>query len=147
VTATATKANGSTSEFVACIGATGSPQQWTDLGHALAGTAGLPHLQGNGSLAVGTTVQWTISNARPLAPTWQLVGFSQIFAPFAGGVIVPAPDVLLPTTSDALGGFSISVFVPTSLPSGQSITTQFWIADPVGPAGFAASNAISKAAP
>jgi hypothetical protein len=147
VTATATAANGSTSEFAACVGAMGSPDYWTDLGYALAGTAGAPQLAGNGSLTVGSTVQWTLSDARPLAPTWLLVGFTQILAPYAGGVIVPAPDVLLPLTSDAMGGVVISVFVPTTLPSGQSITTQFWIADPAGPAGFAASNAVSKTAP
>ncbi len=147
ITATSTSANSSTSEFSACVASTGSSTAWTNLGHALAGTNGTPLLTGTGALTSGSTVHWTLTNARNSATAWLVIGFSQIGFPFAGGLLVPSPDIVLPTATTSLGGFVLDVFVPASLPSGQTISTQVWILDPLGIAGFAASNAIASTAP
>lgn len=120
---------------------------WTDLGHALAGTSGLPVLTGGGALEAGSTLHWKLSNAKSSAPAWIVVGFSQIDLPFAGGLVVPAPDIVLPTTTSMSGALALDLFVPSPLPSSQSITTQAWILDPSGIAGFSASNAITRTAP
>lgn len=147
VTATATTTDGSTSEFSACVASTGSAFAWTDFGNGLAGTTGLPHLIGSGNLAAGSMLHWTMSNARPSANGFLVIGFSQIHLPFAGGVIVPAPDIVLPIVTNSLGQTVLDLFVPSAPPSGVTVTTQIWIVDPIGVAGFAASNAIAASAP
>lgn len=147
VTATATAANGSTSEFSACVGATGSNFAWTNLGHALAGTNGNPLLTGTGSLAINSTVTWSLSNAKGSAPAWILVGFSQLNLPFGGGLIVPNPDIVFPTATSATGTFDLNVSVPSVVPSGLAISAQVWLLDSGGIVGFAASNAITATAP
>jgi hypothetical protein len=50
------------------------------------------------------------------------------------------------TTSGA-GGASLSPALSQPLPSGQQVIVQVWLLDPVGVAGWAASNAIAATAP
>lgn len=147
VTATATNADGSTSEFSACVASSGSAFAWTDFGNGLAGTTGLPLLIGSGSLTAGSMLHWSMSNAAPSANGFLVVGFSQIHHPFAGGMIVPAPDIVVPIVTNSLGQTNLDLFVPSPPPSGVTVTTQIWILDPIGVAGFAASNAIAAITP
>lgn len=147
VTATATAANGSTSEFSACVEVSGSQSQWTNLGHGLAGSTGVPLLAGTGALTAGSVVHWSLANAKSSAAAWIVVGFSQANLPLGGGLLVPAPDVLVPTVTDGIGALNVPLLVPAPLPGGQQISTQIWVLDPVGIAGLAASNAIAATAP
>jgi hypothetical protein len=116
---------------------------WYDLGNALAGTNGLPSLAGSGSLLAGDAVALALTNARASSPTLLIVGLSRLDAPFAGGTLVPALNFIisgLPT--NALGDLTLASTWPTGIGSGVSVYFQFWILDPLGPAGFAASNAV-----
>jgi len=120
---------------------------WSNLGHGLSGTVGVPQLNGTGSLTSGSTLHWSLAAAKPAAPAWIAAGFSQINYPFAGGILVPAPDLVLPIVTDSAGAASLDVFVPLALPSGLAVVVQVWVLDALGPAGFAASNAMTASAP
>ncbi len=147
-TATATRAqDGSTSEFSACVPITGSGATWTDLGFGLAGLAGVPHLAGFGTLGAGSTLNWSLSGARPFATAWLVAGLGQLHLPFAGGVLVPTPDVVVPFVIDAAGALDVVLFLPSALPPGTTVTVQDWLIDPAAVAGFAASNSIARTAP
>jgi len=114
---------------------------WTGLGQSLAGTHGAPVLQASGSLADSTQVTIDLSGALENAPAWLVIGLAQLDAPFKGGVMVPAPSVLLPLLTDGAGMFGLAAQWPAGVPQDTHVLMQSWIQDPAGPAGFAASNA------
>jgi hypothetical protein len=123
---------------------------WFDLGFALAGTHGLPRLDGTGSLQGGTAYTVTLTGALEGVTSYLVVGFSSLFAPFRGGVLVPDPAppgffVALPT--DAGGGFVIADTWPDDVPPNVSLFLQAWIEDPAGPTGLSASNGLEAITP
>lgn len=121
---------------------------WTNLGFALAGSAGLPALAGTGALAGGDPVSLDLSSARPSAPVALIIGFSQLNAPFKGGTLVPANNLLIAGLLTSPGGtLSLPSTWPVGLPSGLSFYFQEWITDPAGPKGFAASNGLRATTP
>lgn len=121
---------------------------WTDLGHGLPGTAGAPSLTGTGSLIGGQPVSLILVNAAPSAPAWLIAGFTQLLAPFKGGVLVPNPDMFFGNLAvTGAGDLTLASTWPPGLPSGTSTYWQYWISDTGGPAGFAASNGLSSTTP
>jgi hypothetical protein len=121
--------------------------EWLDLGNALAGTAGLPSCEGTGFLAGNDPIALNLANARAFAPSWLVLGLSDLSAPFKGGVLVPMPDLPLAFTTDGFGEAELSALWPPGVPSGESFWSQWWVQDPVGPKGFAASNALKATTP
>ena len=119
---------------------------WTDLGNGLAGTFGVPTLSGTGTLIGGTSGSIKVSNADPGAAGALVAGFSNLSAPFMGGVMVPMPDLLIPANSGP-GIFALLFVMPEGVPSGFTFYVQYWLPDDAGPHGFAASNAISGTTP
>ena len=121
---------------------------WTNVGNGLAGTQGVPLLGGSGCLAPATTAVLSLVQARPGAAASLILGLSAINAPFKGGVMVPNPDFIITglVTSPA-GSITLSNSWPASVPSGLTVFHQYWISDPVGPAGFAASNGAAATKP
>jgi hypothetical protein len=123
-------------------------QTWIDAGFALGGTSGEPSLVGSGSLAGGTPVGLDLGDALPGASATLVVGFDRIDAAFKGGTMVPQLDlVLYGFVVGGTGTLSLAATWPPGLPSGFTTYHQFWIADALGPAGFAASNALSATTP
>ncbi len=121
---------------------------WTWLGQALAGTGGFPVLSAFGDLSPGSAVSFALTQARPDAAAYLVLGLSDLSAPFKGGVLVPAPDVVLAgLATDGDGALALADTWPAGVPSGFTFRAQTWIADPVGLAGFAASNAVAGTAP
>lgn len=122
---------------------------WIDLGHALAGSAGLPKLSGSGTPAAGQTVSLTLAQAKPNTPTTFLfVGLSQVGLPLLGGTLVPSPDVVIPAlATSGAGAWTIPATWPAGVPAGTQIFFQCWIADPAGPFGAAASNGLGVVVP
>ena len=121
---------------------------WDDLGHALAGTNGLPSLVGEGALVDGGSVALTLTHGKPGGSAWLVLGFSRLAAPFKGGVLVPSPDLVfggLPI--DGAGSLPLAFPWPPGAPSGLVVFAQEWFADAGGPVGFAASNAVSASVP
>jgi hypothetical protein len=120
---------------------------WVNLGLGLAGTTA-PRLIGDGDLAALSPVTVNLVDALPLTAATLVVGFSRLDAPFKGGVLVPAPDLLIgPIVTSSGGTLSLSGSWPGGLPSGFSIYLQTWLPDGGGPAGFQASNALSATTP
>lgn len=121
---------------------------WKDLGSALAGGAGTPHLTGAGTLLAGDDITLSLTDAAPSAPTTLVVGLSELSAPFKGGLLVPSPDILISgLTTDAAGQLDLSSTWPTGLPPEVAIVLQHWITDALAPAGLAASNGLRALTP
>ena len=125
-----------------------APTQWLDLSNGLAGTSGVPTLNGSGALLPYTPWKLSLSQAAPLASTVFVVGLSTIYAPLKGGVLVPEAQILVtgPMTN-ASGKVSLGGVWPSGVPSALTLYFQCWIVDAAGPAGFAASNAVSGTTP
>ncbi|HZM00054.1 MAG TPA: VCBS repeat-containing protein, partial [Planctomycetota bacterium] len=119
---------------------------WNDLDHALAGGLGLPKLVGEGPLVAGTPFRITLTDSRPSSLVSLFLGLSPLDAPFKGGVLVPAPLLKLILATDAAGDLELAGNWPPG-PSGLELLMQYWFADPAGPVGFAASNALSATIP
>lgn len=124
-----------------------SDKPWTWLGDALPGAAGAPQWFGEGSLLAGAPTTFTLSGAAPNAFTMLLFSAAMAPTPVLGGTLVPAmigaPAVAFPVSTSATGTFTWSLPWPAGLPSGAHLYSQVWIADPTGPQGATASNALS----
>ncbi|HVQ23857.1 MAG TPA: hypothetical protein VMV01_01715 [Planctomycetota bacterium] len=116
---------------------------WRDLGGSLAGSLGAPALAGSGIVQPGHVVGLSLAGAAPAAPAALIVGFSPLFAPFKGGVLVPSPDLVIAgLATGPAGALSFSATLPATVPVGFTFLAQFWVVDAGGPAGFAASNGV-----
>lgn len=115
----------------------------TNLGFALAGTTE-PQLMGDGQLVAGTPVEIRISNCVPFSFATLIFGLGPpALAPFLGGVLVPPPTFLFPGLPTGFAGEMVLPAIwPPGIPAGTPLFFQAWIPDPLGPAGFAATDAI-----
>ncbi len=129
------------------IGAHEYPSAWLQLGQSLDGVFGAPLLLLDGPLTGPSTVTVSLSNANPGATAWYVLGFTQLGAPFKGGVMVPDVNALAPFALTPFGSLAFAYTWPAGVPSGFSTFHQFWIVDPAGPFGFAASNAVQGTTP
>jgi len=123
------------------------PPVWVDLGFALAGTPGDAVLAGSGDLSANSTVTLSLSNANPFWVVTLVMGGKPVYAWFKLGTFVPFPDVIIPQTTDGSGQASISGNWPPGVPAGFTIYSQYWIQDPGGPIGWAASNGLAATSP
>ncbi len=125
-----------------------SLEPWTDLGEAVPGVAGAPSQQGLGSLIPGALLRLTLTDAKPSSFAFLLAGFSRVDVSFLGGTLVPNPLFISQAASTgATGDISFALPWPSGVAPGTELFTQFWVVDPAGPAGFSASNAVSKVTP
>jgi hypothetical protein len=122
---------------------------FANIDYGMAGSDSMPpYFAASGSLVVGEPTELSLSRALPGATTYLVLGLSELGLPFKGGVLCPSPDVLFPgLTVDALGTASVAAPFPAGAPSGTSLIMQWWIADPAGPTGFAASNCLEGLTP
>lgn len=121
---------------------------WTDRGLGLAGILGVPSLVGSGPQTGGSLVELELDGSVPFGSTALVIGLSKLSAPFKGGTLVPAPDIVLGGLPlDGTGGLDISFAYPPGIPTGTSIAYQYWTADVSGPVGFSASNAVEGTSP
>ena len=119
-----------------------------DVGHGLAGARGVPVLKGEGTMLPNTPMSFTLENCRENADLVLFGGFASIYAPLAGGVIVPNPErVLLFYQSDAAGGLFVPTMWPSGYPSGTTWYVQAFIEDHAAPDRFAISNALELRVP
>ncbi len=120
-----------------------APNPWEDLGNGLGGLTGLPALDATGWLAASSPLTLALTNARPGAAATLVVGFSAINAPFKGGVLVPAPALVLSGLPiNGAGSLILPALWPAGVPSGFPLLFQYWIQDAAGTLGWAASNAL-----
>ena len=124
--------------------ATGGPL--LDLGHQLLG-AQWPILIASGSFLAGQAFAFDLSGAPPSGTAYLILGFTQLLAPFKGGVMVPMPTLILgPFPTSPSGGLALAGTWP-SVPPGLELDLQFWVPDAAGPAGFAASSGVRITTP
>jgi hypothetical protein len=117
------------------------------LGGAKAGSAGLPELRASGTVAPAAKNALYLGRAKPLTPVTLVFGVSQLNASFKGGVLVPAPPLLIAVGSDAQGGFGLPFVLDGSAPPGTPLVFQAWISDPAATLGLAASNGLMGVVP
>ena len=123
--------------------------QWTYLGAGLAGTGGrVPLLTATGDMLGGDLVTLRLDNALPGADAYFVLGVALLAAPFKFGVMYPSPDLILgPLTVGPAGTIEFGFSWPTGIPSDASLYYQYWIQDPGGIVGFAASNGLQSTTP
>lgn len=121
---------------------------WHHLGHGLEGTHGQPYMHGTGDFVGGQQITLELEGALAHASASLVIGYAQGNTPFHGGVLVPTPDVVLDDlTTDAAGNLTVTKPWPDGVSPGTEVYFQFWITDPGGPEGFAASNAVEGTVP
>ncbi len=122
---------------------------WEDVGEGLAGSGGLvPALEGFGTLAAGSAGSLQLVDALPAAPATLVVGITALNAPFKGGVLVPAPLLLVALLTDPAGEVLLSWSAwPAGIPSGTEVFFQTWVTDSGGPKGLAASQGLKAGTP
>jgi hypothetical protein len=121
---------------------------WEHLGSALAGTHGAPCLTGEGNLVGGTLANHLLSNARENTVATLWIGLSPLNANVKGGVFVPHPDFpFFGLNTGAQGQIELPASFPSGAPAGFQFWMQYWIFDPAGPKGFAASNGVVATTP
>jgi len=128
-----------------CPGAT----PWTDLGSGLAGTHGIPALNGHGQLVAGSWGEVMLTSALEVVPCALFVSLTSSPAPFKGGVLVPVPVAL---TFDAITSPKGTLPLvwpawPPGIPSGSTLYFQAAIQDAAAPKGVALSNALQATTP
>jgi arylsulfatase A-like enzyme len=121
---------------------------WVVQGYGLAGSGGVPLLEGTGALVGGEHVTLSLTGARPGSPASLVIGLSYILKNFKGGVMVPSPDIMMPgLLTDQLGSVVLGATWPADMPPDLNMYLQCWIADPGGPKGFSASNSLHVSTP
>ncbi|MCU0866132.1 MAG: Ig-like domain-containing protein [Planctomycetes bacterium] len=126
------------------IAVTGS-SAFVDLGFGLAGTTGVPVLDGAGTTAPGGAVTFTITGALPNSAGLLGLGASTIYSPLLGGTLVPLPDVILPFALDAAGAAAVPSVWPALAP-GTMRYLQAVVLDPAAPEWFAWTNGLQVTA-
>jgi hypothetical protein len=113
----------------------------------LAGEGGVePGLAGSGTPCQYRLLWLYVDDALPFADAWMVVGLSELWAPFKGGVMAPDADLIVPFSISSVGYRSLTGQIPAGLPP-LTIWAQAWIDDPAGPVGFAATNAVRAEMP
>jgi len=115
---------------------------WVNLGSGLTGVNGIPSLTASGPLVGGSTTTLNLASAAVSAPAWIVAGSLELNLPLAGGLLVPSPDIVVGTSTDAAGGLLLPFTMPAGTPPGLDFTVQVWLLDATGPAGLSASNAL-----
>ena len=120
---------------------------WVDLGHAHPGTSGPASLAGTGAAVPGGTLTLSLADAPPQTMTVLVSSTSAYCRPMGGGVLIPAPDVITPVATDALGSWMLPVGLPSTLDPGTTFYFQAWWIDVTAEGLRAGSNAVSVTAP
>jgi hypothetical protein len=103
---------------------------------------GPPALDASGPLVSGSAVELIVSDGPPGAPGVLFAGPWAAGLPFAGGVLIPQPDVSLPLELNASGSFTAVARWPDPLGSWWAVWLQAWLADPYGPGGATSTDAV-----
>lgn len=119
---------------------------WFDLGNGKAGTTGTPLFVGSGSLVPGDVMKLNLSGAAPSSSAILVIGVSTINAPFFGGTMVPALNVILPIATNPLGGFELAAVWPNNIPANTSLYMQTWIINSTSTGINGGSNALRAVA-
>jgi hypothetical protein len=113
----------------------------TDYGGKIRGSAGFPVQLVSGSFTPGTSTTFALSVAKPASMAFLVAGMQTAFTPYKGNVLVPQPDsVFGPLPVGPLGKLGLTFGWPSGLAAGDTVDVQFWMKDPSGVKGFAATS-------
>lgn len=122
---------------------------WTDLGLAYQPIPNTsePRLSGSGTLKPNTLVTLHTQDAPSNGLVTLVVGLTRIDMPFRGGVLVPAPDVVLSgLNSDSEGTLEVLFSMPLGVPAGTDIYLQGWAVEALSPTGLVSTNGLQATA-
>lgn len=117
---------------------------FANLGGGLAGTNGIPYLQGQGSCDAGTPFDLALSLALPSSYGAIVLAYDYAPTPFLGGVFVCDPAniiALLGAPIDTLGTYTFASIWP-DVGAGGSLFFQMGVLDPAAIEGIALSNIV-----
>jgi enediyne biosynthesis protein E4 len=121
---------------------------WKDMGFEYYPSVAQPRLTGEGTLAPGSISTYAVQTGPSTTAGFMVAGFTTIFAPFKGGTLVPAPDIVVPGfATDSSGELGFSSTFPAGVPAGLSLFHQMWFVDGSSPTGFTSSNGLSALTP
>ena len=106
-----------------------------------------PSLTASGSLLPSTPLDLAIGGGGPGGTALVVAGSSSLHLPFKGGLLMPAPELVVPFVLDGAGGLQIATTWPPGVPSGVSLWLQAWLPDETALTGFLASPSLSFTPP
>jgi len=116
---------------------------FTDFGHGLAGSFGVPSLVGQGTLAAGSPGSLKLTGANPNKLAVLFIGATANPTPFKGGLLVPVPPAIMFTLfTSPTGTITVGWSSWKLMPPGTDWFFQYGIVDSAGPAGASLSNAL-----
>ena len=123
----------------------GSP--FLDLGGALGGSNGYPIQLASGTLVTGQPFAFALQSGPPSGAAWHIVGLSALNAPFKGGTMIPALNLMNgPFPLNASGNLTLAGNWPSG-GSGLTLWVQFWMPSGGGPAGLVSSSGVRAQIP
>ena len=131
--------NGGFDTFVAKISLPVAP--WQVLAGGAIGAVDVPNLAGRGPLTPGSPARLSVRGAAASAPASIILGLLTVNLPFKGGILVPAPTLVVPLATNAQGALDLP-FTWVNAPAGINLFVQVWIKDLGAPTGFSATNAL-----
>jgi len=137
--------SGATDAFIARFDLPIAP--WTILAGGSHGAVDVPGLVGFGPLTAGSSTGLALRGAAPVKNGILVVGFTAINLPYAAGVLVPKPDILIDFVTSSLGRFDFVFAWPAAVPAGLELFFQAWVLDPAGLSGKSSSNAVRALVP
>ena len=117
---------------------------WRDLGLGLAGSKGLPVLEGTGTLDPGTPFTLDLGNGPANSPALLGIGRSRWDLKIFGGILVPKPWLVFAGTAGSTGSCNWKLTWPAGVPFATGIYYQAWCLDKGAAAGLCASNALES---
>ncbi|MBK6939648.1 MAG: hypothetical protein IPH13_05465 [Planctomycetes bacterium] len=127
---------------------TGASKAWQAYGNGLAGTKGVPILDGEGTLQPNSAMELVLGNAAPNALSAIVIGTSAAQSPLLGGTLLAAPNiVLVGFDTGALGRWTLGATWPSGIPSGIALHFQVWVPDAAAPFGTSATRGLSATTP
>src|SRR6185503_7801598 len=103
----------------------GSP--FLDVGGALGGSNGFPIQLASGTLVTGQPFAFKLQSGPPSGSAWHIVGLSALNAPFKGGTLVPAINLMNgPFPLSASGSLTLAGNWPSG-GSGLTLWVQYWM--------------------
>ncbi len=122
--------------------------RWTDLGGGTPGIAGVPTLQGAGSLVGGIPATISLTQAPSSAPMLAWISFAPTPFSAIGGTVHAYPFASqLFVFADGSGQYVASTLWPTGIPAGTEIWFQFIVEDLTTVHGLTLSNGLLATTP
>lgn len=132
---------GSRGVYTVSVDTAGSPLAIVEGG--VAGGSGFePSLQASGTPCAGELITVNVFAAPPNEAANLVIGIDELSAPFKGGVLVPAPAVVIGFSTGIFGLVQFSAPWPAGIPTGFEVYMQYWMTDSSAPSGFAATDAV-----